>query len=411
MGTVHDIGVLGSGPSALCIASALAARGASVVLVAPQPDARWKPNYCLWADELPAGMATLVERSWSHALVATSSGRRDFARSYVKLDTLRLQAALSDELRAHGVDVIEDSAVDLEHVEDETRIVTASGHATPARVVVDATGGGSSFTRRVHARPPAFQTAYGLELRAPGHGFDTDRMMLMDFRPAPVSSKEPPSFLYVLPFDDERVFLEETSLARRPAVSIDLLQSRLEARLARLGLLGCERLGEERCVIPMGLGLPTAGQQVIPFGVAGAMVHPSSGYLIAHVLRKTGPVAEAIVAGLAAGGRDEALSRSHAALWPASQRTLWELYGFGLETLVGMNAKEIDRFFSSFFDLPIDCWAGFLAGTQEPSAIGAVMTRLFRSLPVLIRWHLVRTGLVAGAAPLARSVLRSGVAG
>lgn len=409
MGRVHDIGVLGSGPSALCIASALGARGASVALVAPEPAAPWKPNYCLWADELPAGMGRLVELSWRYASVATTFGTRELPRTYVKLDTGALQSALWDELREGSVEVVEGAARRLEHLDDETRITTSTGVVERARVVVDASGAGSQFVRRVHGRPAAFQIAYGLELRAPHHGFDPDGMVLMDFRPADSSAKEPPSFLYVLPLGGGRLFVEETSLARRPAVSMDLLQARLETRLACLGLADCERLGEERCSIPMGLGLPTPRQRIVPFGTAGAMVHPASGYLMAHVFRKAGPVADAIVVGLASGGRKTALESANATVWPSSQRALWELYGFGLETLVGMNSAEINSFFHSFFGLPRDGWSGFLAGTLEPSELGLVMTRLFRSLPRLVRWHLVRTGLLAGAVPLARSVLRTGV--
>ncbi len=408
MGSVFDIGVLGSGPSALSIAAALTQRGASVALVAPEPTARWKPNYCLWADELPPAMRGLLERSWQHASVETTLGSKRLARAYVKLDTGALQDALWDDFEAGSVEVVQGAAVQLDHLDEETRVSASSGAVTRARVVVDASGVGSRFVRRVHGRAPAFQTAYGVELRAPAHGFDPDGMVLMDFRPAPRAS-EPPSFLYVLPLGDERLFLEETSLARRPAVSLDLLHARLKARLASLGLQHCERVGEERCTIPMGLGLPTVRQQVVPFGVAGAMVHPASGYSMAHVFRKAGPVAEAIVAGLDAGGRKRALESGNLTLWPGSQRALWELYGFGLETLVGMDTEEIQRFFHCFFELPREAWSGFLTGTLEVTDLGVVMTRLFRSLPAFIRWHLVRTGFSAGVAPLARSLMQSGV--
>ena len=71
MDNLHDIGVLGSGPAALSIAAAFAERGASVTLVAPAPESPWKPNYCLWADELPHRMQGLVEHSWAEACVAT----------------------------------------------------------------------------------------------------------------------------------------------------------------------------------------------------------------------------------------------------------------------------------------------------------------------------------------------------
>jgi lycopene cyclase-like protein len=167
-------------------------------------------------------------------------------------------------------------------------------------------------------------------------------------------------------------------------------------------------MAEERCSIPMGIGLPVPGQPLVAFGTAGAMVHPASGYLIGHVLRKADPVAQSILEGLASGDPAVAVASGNATLWPRAQRAVWELYAFGLETLVGMTATEIARFFESFFRLPQEAWSGFLSGTLSPAALGTAMTRLFGDLPASVRWHLLRAGLSAGAAPLARSFLQPG---
>ena len=234
-------------------------------------------------------------------------------------------------------------------------------------------------------------------------------MVLMDFRPADVTAASLPSFLYVLPFDDGRLFLEETSLAHRPGMPIDVLRERLETRLVSLGLHDAERLGEEHCFIPMGLGLPTPKQRVVPFGAAASMVHPASGYMIAHVLRKADPVAGSLVDHLDATDPSAAIASASATLWPRAQRATWELYSFGLESLVKMDGHEIARFFHTFFGLPQHAWAGFLGGTLEPAELGAVMTRFFRNLPASVRWQLLRTGLSAGVAPLTRSVLQPGM--
>lgn len=408
MDNLHDIGVLGSGPAALCIAAAFADGGASVHLIAPQPESSWKPNYCLWVDELPERMGHLVERSWAEACVVTPWRRQVLDRPYAKLHTGELQSFLWDTLREGSFRVSSDRAIRLDHREDETRIHTEDGLEARVRVVVDASGAGSPFVQRTHRRAPAFQRAFGLLLRAPNHGFDPNRMVLMDFREPPTGVSEPPSFLYVLPLDEERLFVEETSLARRPAMGLEPLRARLLARLARLGLGHSERLAEEHCSIPMGLGLPATGQPVVPFGAAGAMVHPASGYLISRVLSQAHPVADAILEGLAKSDSALAISSGNAALWPRSRRTAWELYGFGLETLVGMSATEIARFFDAFFQLPQHAWSGFLSGNLSPAPLGAVMTQVFRSLPASVRWHLLRTGLSAGAAPLMRSVLPTG---
>jgi lycopene cyclase-like protein len=406
---LRDIGVLGSGPAALAVASACVQRGASVTLVAPEPQSTWIPNYCLWADEVPLEIQDLTEEFWPQVAVATVLGSHTLDRPYVKLDTEALQGHLWDALRAGAVRVVPRIALRLDHRPGSTTIHTDDGVGHEVQVVIDASGAGTPFVRRVHSRPPAFQTAYGLLLQARGHGFDPARMVLMDFRPGSSSTEEPPSFLYALPLSDGRLFIEETSLARRPAMSMDLLRSRLEARLESLGLAESKRLGQELCAIPMGLGLPAPVQSVVPFGAAAGMVHPASGYLMSHVLRKAAPVAESILDGLDSGGVDVALAAGNATVWPRANRRAWEIYGFGLEALVGMNASETTRFFDSFFRLPQDDWSGFLRGDLAPLRLGAVMTNLFRSVPPSVRWHLVRTGLLSGVAPLARSVLQPGV--
>ncbi len=375
-----------------------------MILIAPEPHAPWKPNYCLWAEEVPDAVQGSVERVWNEAVVETRLGRHVLRRPYAKLDNAALQHAYWDTLERGSTRVVQDAARELEHHEGETQVHTVSGTVERARVVIDASGADSRFVRRIHQRPPAYQVAYGLWLHAPGHGFDPNQMVMMDFRPASPDDTDPPSFLYVLPMSDERLFVEETSLARRPAVSMELLQRRLETRLKTLVLDQATRLDEERCAIPMGLGLPAPGQWVVPFGAAAAMMHPASGYHVFHVLRKAEPLAEAIVDRLRHGNIDEAVAAGNAAVWPRTHRQLWELYGFGLETLLRMSTDEIARFFHAFFELPSESWAGYLGATLEPSELGGAMTRLFRSLPASVQWHLFRRGLSAGAAPLARSL-------
>ncbi len=405
-----DIVVLGAGPAGLSIAEASAARGASLAIVAPEPQAGWKPNYCLWADELPQTWAASVEWRWPRARVETALGARQLERSYVKLDTARLQSMLSGELRRHGARFIAGAATELEHDAEQTLVRLRDGKTIRARVVIDASGARSRFVRRSHARVPALQVAYGALIHAPGHLFDPAEAVLMDFRPASPRLGDPPSFLYALPLDQDRVFLEETSLAHRPGVDIAKLRARLETRLAALGLQDCEVLAEEHCVIPMGLGLPLPRQDVLPFGAAASMVHPASGYLMSQIARKAEPVALALVDALETVGRQAAIDTAMSTLWPRDRRKIWELYGFGLESLVSMNTAETGRFFDAFFRLPTEAWSGYLAGTLSPAALGAVMTRLFRSLPFSLRWRLLRTSVSSGVAPLARSILHPGTA-
>jgi lycopene beta-cyclase len=340
--------------------------------------------------------------------VATSLGERHLQRAYVKLDTHAFQQRLWEDLRVGSARILPDRAGRLEHHDDCTRIHISGGRTERVRLVIDASGARSPFVQRVHRRAPAYQVAYGVFLHAPGHGFDLDRSTLMDFRPVASDAEEPPSFLYLLPLSPERLFVEETSLAHRPGVSLSLLRERLEGRLHSLGLGQSARVGEERCSIAMGLGLPARGQPLVPFGAAASMVHPATGYSIAHALRKAELVAEAIVGALADDDVQRAVGAGNAAVWSRSERATWELYAFGLESLVSMNLAETSRFFDAFFRMPTEAWSGYLGGTLGPGELGAVMTRLFRSLPAAVQWQLVRTSVSAGVAPLARTFLQTG---
>ena len=410
MDDAYDIGVLGSGPAALSLAAACGRLGASVLLVAPRPDAPWSPNYCLWADEVPAQFAPQVEHAWPEAFVATQYAERPLRRSYVKLDNRLLRASLWSDLRAAGCRSVAKVATAITHQDEESRVHTADGKHARVRVVIDASGSGSPFVKRAKRPDPAYQIAYGVLLDAPQHRFDPSRAVLMDFRPVNDEESEPPTFLYALPLSDGRLFLEETSLASRPGVSMELLMKRLELRLDAMGLRTCTRLGEERCRIAMGLGLPLADQPLVAFGAAASMVHPASGYSISHALRKADPVARAIVEALASDGPSAAVKVGNASVWPRADRTTWELYRVGLESLLNMGATETSAFFDGFFELPEADWAGFLSGARSPRQVSVIMARIFRNVRPAVQWELVRASVAAGAAPFAKSLLMPGSA-
>ena len=86
-----------------------------------------------------------------------------------------------------------------------------------------------------------------------------------------------PTFLYVMPFSENRIFVEETSLVARPAISFDELKERLDRRLQHLGVKIKALEEEEFCLIPMGGTLPKLPQRVLGIGGTGGMVHPSTG--------------------------------------------------------------------------------------------------------------------------------------
>ncbi|CAN0594832.1 unnamed protein product, partial [Laminaria digitata] len=174
------------------------------------------------------------------------------------------------------------------------------GGAVQARVVVDASGAGTSHTQRRGAGATGAQVAYGQTVRAPGHGLPLHEMLLMDFSDPGLSPSDPVTFLYAMPLSPDVVFLEETVLVASPAPPISTLKVCLQRRVDALGINVTEVLDEERCVIPMGGALPPGPQRVVPFGAAAGMVHPATGYSLNRVLAIAPTLAETIARALRA---------------------------------------------------------------------------------------------------------------
>lgn len=76
------------------------------------------------------------------------------------------------------------------------------------------------------------------------HPFDLNTMVFMDWRDSHLDSHPDlkakndilPTFLYVMPFSETKIFVEETSLVARPAIGFDDLKERLKIRMDWLGL-------------------------------------------------------------------------------------------------------------------------------------------------------------------------------
>jgi 2-polyprenyl-6-methoxyphenol hydroxylase-like FAD-dependent oxidoreductase len=88
--------VLGSGPAALSLSVALTGRGLDVVLVAPQPDARWPQTFGMWTDQWPAALAqeTGLVNPWRHVwdqVLAFGERKHEVGRTYAILENERVQ--------------------------------------------------------------------------------------------------------------------------------------------------------------------------------------------------------------------------------------------------------------------------------------------------------------------------------
>jgi lycopene cyclase-like protein len=386
-----DIAVVGSGPAGLAVAAEAQAAGARVALVAPDPRARWVPTWCAFAADLPQADDSLVARClhdagfahrWSSARVALDDREQIDARPYVQVDGPALQQRLLDVFAEHDGAIVSARVLDIDSASiPRTLVVEPADGEEPvvlrARHVVDCTGEAQVLGSRVAgARPTAYQTAFGLEIETDGHPWAPDQATWMDL----TALQDPPSFLYALPRDGRRVFVEETALAARPLVSIDLLERRLRERLARLGVEIRAVHATERCRIPLDMPEPAG----LAYGTAGGMVHPATGYLLTRVLRGARSFAEAVLDGR--GARELARLRGGASR---------PLHLLGLDVLVEADGSELGRFFERFFAMPHARREAFLAVQPRLGPTVWSMSRLFLDAPMALKLQL--------AGPLFRS--------
>ena len=405
---VRQVLVLGGGPAALCMAASLAEQGLSVALLAAH-DLRqpWPNTYGIWGEELDAlGLGHLLEHRWSDCVSYFGAGAVDpnspanqptlHRRDYGLFNRQALQSHWLAALESGGVELLQGTAMALHRLEAEglTALQTREGPTHQARLVVDATGHQPLLVQRPDEGPVAGQAAYGIVGRFSASPVQPGQFVLMDYRCdhlSPEQRLQPPTFLYAMDLGDGLFFVEETSLALAPPVAYDVLQRRLEQRLAHRGIHALEVEHEEFCLFPMNLPLPDLHQSVLGFGGAASMVHPASGYMVGGLLRRAPAVAQAVAAALADPQASSATVAACGwrALWPRELRRKHALYQFGLEKLMRFQEAQLRAFFATFFALPDPLWIGFLANTLTLPQLLLAMLQLFVRAPWSVRWGLI----------------------
>jgi len=396
-----DVRVVGAGPAGLALAAELATRGLSVEVIAPEPTAPWHAGYGCFDDELLGlGLGEAVARRWARTLVHTDGGgARDLGRTYARLDTPRLQRALLDRCEAAGVLLRKGAVRAVASYDNGLQPVIVGRRVLRSRMVVDASG--SRGLKAAHN--PAVQVAWGELLRVDGHPWAPGEMVLMDWRrlrertTALGDTEALPTFLYALPIDDQHVFLEETSLAARPALPLELCRTRLAARCRQLGIQVQEVLEVERCHIAMGGIAPERPQgATLPFGAAAGFVHPATGYSLITSLRRAPLVADTLAEALALGEGTGAAQAAYDRVWSREARTCRKLYEHGLAVLLDMPLHRIQPFYDAFFAVSdphgngVD-WRGYMGDTLSPMELSRLMWRVFTSVDW--RMRLTLTGV------------------
>ncbi|MVU78158.1 lycopene cyclase [Nocardia sp. ET3-3] len=367
--------ICGAGPAGRALAHRALAHGLAVTVVDPHPHRVWTATYAAWADELPEWLAPEAVAVTIERPVAWTDRRIELDRRYTVLDT----PALRDSLDLTAARLVQDHVTRIDrparhttHGLDLPSVRLGSGQVLPAGRVIDARG---------VARSPglAEQTAFGLIVeRAHWPEPDTYFMDWRDDNGAEPGA--PPSFLYAVPLDDERMLLEETCLAGRPALDLPVLRERLLHRLRSraIPLTGDEPV--ERVRFPVHGGTPKAAA----FGAAGAFTHPATGYSVAAALR----LADSVVAG--------------DSIWPGSARVVHLLRQAGLRALLALPHSDLPLFFDAFFMLPPAAQRAYLSERENLSGTATAMAKLFAALP----WR-TRGTLASAVALPARRTTRS----
>ncbi len=408
---IYDVLVVGAGPSSLLLAAELSGAGLGVACLAPDGVVPWPNSYGVWTDEVAALGYVNFTQTWSAPLVYIGNrgghqGEQEVGleRSYGRLDNAKLQARTLKRCERGEVQFLRGHAAEVAHTSSHSEVRCREGQRHRARLVIDASGHFPALVERPRASQIAFQAAYGVTGYFSAPPIPAGQMVLMDFRDAHLSDAErkEPTFLYAMDLGGGLYFVEETSLVRRPGMSLDVLQKRLYRRLAHRGVTVKETTEAERCLFPMGLPLPDLSQRVVGFGGAASMVHPASGYMMASVLNTAPTLAKTVAQALGRGDVTGVSNLAWNTLWSASKVRQRSLYLFGLEAQLKLDGAQLRSFLAAFFELPAPLWQGYLSGTLSVKDQAETMARLFAHAPNAVRFPLTRTafghsGLLAKA--------------
>lgn len=270
-----DLAIIGGGLAGGLIALALAERRPSCRLLLIERGEAFGGNH-LWsffdgdvADADRWLVDPLVGHRWAKGHEVRFPGhRRTLATPYNSVPSANLDVRLRAVLGDRAISGAQAVAIRADGV------TLADGRTIKAGAVIDARGGGDLSALRC-----GWQKFVGTALRlAAPHGLT--RPVIMD---ATVEQVDGYRFVYLLPFDDRTIFVEDTYYSDSPVLDEAAIDARIDAYVAAQGWTVEDHVHRETGVLPVVHGgdfdrFWPKDDPVARAGVRGGLFHPMTGY-------------------------------------------------------------------------------------------------------------------------------------
>lgn len=276
-----DLAIIGGGLAGSLAALAFAKLRPDVRLLLIEQGARPGGNH-IWSffdgDVAPADrwlIDPLVSHRWPQGHAVCFPGyRRDLATPYNSVTTVQLAVSLEREL---GERLLTNAVADAVGPHD---VSLTDGRAIRAKAVIDARG--AADLSALYCGWQKF-VGHALHLDAP-HG--VDRPVIMD---ATVNQLDGYRFVYLLPWDDRTLFIEDTYYSDTPDLDVPALDDRIAAYALANGWRG-DVVHREQGVLPVVHGGDfdqywPKDDPVARAGVGAGLFQPMTGYSLPDAVR------------------------------------------------------------------------------------------------------------------------------
>lgn len=225
----------------------------------------------------------LISHHWDGHIVAFPEHSRKLRAGYNTIRSSRLdervRSRLAPEAARSGVKVVE--------VRDDL-VTLVSGEKIRGRGVIDARGAANLGQLEL-----GWQKFLGREYRfEKPHG--VTHPVIMD---ATVEQRDGYRFVYLLPFDETHMLVEDTYYGDTPELDAGTVATRIDAYVAKRGFGAGEVLREETGSLPIAMGgdfgafWRVGGARVGKVGLRAGLFHPTTGYTLPDAIRSAVAIA------------------------------------------------------------------------------------------------------------------------